>query len=173
MIAPAWKDLLAAAGVIVSLVFVGVEIRQNTSAAKGQTRTELAALNQAWLFLLSDPEFGDPFRRRWVSNDVAGMEAEDVDRAELLMVANMRRLENVYFQYDEGLVDESALDSYGFQVSAPLFTGAAFGTWWFDADNRALFHPGFVALFERKIGIGVQDVRHASQPSGMRAPQDS
>lgn len=45
-----WKELLAALGVVLSLIFVGYEIRQNTAVARGQARQELAALNQDFFY---------------------------------------------------------------------------------------------------------------------------
>ena len=120
---------------------------------EGQTRTELAALNQEWLFLISDPAISEVFGRTWLQNDQEGLDPAELLQADLLMVANIRRLENVYYQYAEGLVDESALDSYGFQTSSPLFGTVIFSNWWFSQNNRNLFHPGFVDLFESKVGI--------------------
>lgn len=148
-----WKELVAAGGVVLSLVFVGVEISQNTSAAKGQTRTELAALNQEWLFLFTDPDFSRRFSQVWFSDDTSDVDPRQVQDMELLMIANIRRLENVYYQFREGLVDESALESYGFQTRAPLFLGNSFLAWWFEKDNRSLFDKSFVQLFETRVGI--------------------
>ena len=148
-----WKEILAAAGVVFSLVFVGIEISQNTSATRGQTRTELAALNQEWLFHIAEPEVSGTFSRLWVSDDRENMDAGEITRAELLMISNLRRLENVYYQYAEGLVDESALDSYGFRNITPFFRGRAFNNWWYSLDNRNLFHPQFVELFEARAEL--------------------
>jgi len=152
-----WKELLTAGGVIASLVFVGLEISQNTSATRGQTRTELAALNQEWLFLISNPEINTNFGRMWILNDEENMDAMEINQANLLMVSNIRRLENVYYQYEEGLVDESALDSYGFQTNTLLFEGEAFSHWWFNLGNKEIFHPDFVQLFESKIGLSASE----------------
>lgn len=147
-----WKEFLAAGGVILSLLFVGVEISQNTSATRGQTRTELAALNQEWLFLIAEQQSGDLFRRAWIEEQ-DDLHPDEVGRAEFLMIANIRRLENVYFQYIEGLVDESALESYGFRTNTNIFNRGAFTNWWFTLENRKVFHADFVELFEQRMGI--------------------
>ena len=47
------RETLAALGVIASLVFVGVEIQQNTAVARSQARNDLATLNQEWLMQLA------------------------------------------------------------------------------------------------------------------------
>ena len=40
---------------------------------------------------------------------------EESFRARVLMVITLRRFENVFFQYTEGLIDDTALGNYGFQ----------------------------------------------------------
>ncbi|HLE34231.1 MAG TPA: hypothetical protein VJB38_16625 [Bacteroidota bacterium] len=60
---PEWKETVAIAGVILSLLFVAYEIRQNTQVARAQARHELAALNQQWPTLLSQSTFNIP--RGW------------------------------------------------------------------------------------------------------------
>jgi hypothetical protein len=62
--AQAIRETLGFVGVVASLVFVGLEIRQNTAVARGQARHELAALNQEWLILQSsDSVFNEIYRR--------------------------------------------------------------------------------------------------------------
>ena len=68
----------------------------------------------------------------------------------MMMVLDLRRLENVFFQHKEGLVDESALRSYGLQdmdMAAPRFR-----EWWVDKNWRAAFHPDFVEFLEGSAG---------------------
>jgi hypothetical protein len=52
----------------------------------------------------------------------------------------------VYLQYQEGLVGEAALDSYGLGV-ARYFQNARFEDWWFPG-GRGSFDPAFVSFFE-------------------------
>lgn len=149
-----WKELVAAFGVIVSLLFVGYQIRQNTQVARGQTRQNLAALNQDWLILQSqDAGFHDLWRRAWIEGDTTLTSSESA-RSNFMMLLNLRRLENVYFQYSEGLVDESALSSYGLQHSPAILTvyrGPRFRSYW--ENTRGSFHPDFVRFFEAQVGL--------------------
>jgi hypothetical protein len=143
------REMLATLGVIVSLVFVGLEIRQNTAATRGQTRQELAALNQEWLMLLAaDSAFSELYFRAW--DDEGEIAPHEHDRVEFMMTLEMRRLENVFFQYREGLVDESALRSYGLQsleIDHPRFQ-----EWWITQGWRDAFHPDFVSFLEDRNG---------------------
>ena len=45
MIKSSWYELIGLLGVVSSLVFVGIEIRQNTSAIKGATHQTIAEEN--------------------------------------------------------------------------------------------------------------------------------
>ena len=132
-------------GVAGSLLFVGLEVRQNTAATRGQTRQELATLNQEWLTLLAaDSAFSELYFRAW-DND-GEVAPHERDRVEFMMVLEMRRLENVFFQYSEGLVDESALNSYGLQATD--ITRLRFQEWWVTRGWRDAFHPDFVSFLE-------------------------
>ena len=139
------RDVVAVVGVAGSLIFVGLEVRQNTAATRGQTRQELTALNQDWLTLLSaDSEFSDLFYRAWELQEP--LEEPEQFRADFMMVLNLRRMENVFFQFQEGLVDESALGGYGLQ--ALEITTPRFQEWWVEKNWRAAFHPDFVTFLE-------------------------
>lgn len=142
-----WVEIIAAIGVILSLLFVGFEIRQNTAIARGQARQDLAQLNQEWLVLLSqDAEFEALWNRAFVlgANDLTPQEER---RSDYIMTMHLRRLENVYLQFREGLVEESALRNYGF-AATELFRRPQFERYWVDRGWRDGFDPEFVELLD-------------------------
>ena len=69
-----WVEIIATVGVVLSLLFVGYEIRQNTAMARGEARQDLAALNQEWLLTLGqDAEFEALWNKVWgAGEDTAG-----------------------------------------------------------------------------------------------------
>ncbi len=154
-----WVEIIATIGVVLSLLFVGYEIRQNTAMARGQARQELASLNQEWLLTLGqDAEYEALWYDAWVAwtdpeyvPDVPLTEAEG-RRAWYVMTMHLRRLENVYFQYREGLVDESALESYGF-TSVEIFRTEPFRSYWNEFNGRAGFDPDFAAFLDQRIAM--------------------
>ena len=154
-----WVEIIATVGVVLSLLFVGYEIRQNTAMARGEARQDLAALNQEWLLTLGqDAEFEALWNKVWGAGEDTAENPEifeqltdpEYRRAWFIMTMHLRRLENVYFQYREGLVDESALNSYGF-ASVEVFRRPQFRHYWVETNSRAGFDPDFVAFFERHI----------------------
>jgi len=146
-----WLEITAAVGVILSLLFVGFEIRQNTAIARGQARQDLAQLNQEWLVLLSqDVEYEALFDKAYGPNPQELSPVED-RRAQYIMTVHLRRLENVYLQYREGLVDESALFAYGFSRVGIMNT-QRFERYWRELGWRSAFDPGFADFLEVRIG---------------------
>lgn len=67
------KETIVVLRVVSPLIFVGLEIRQSTAAARGQTRQELEAMDQEWLTLVTaDPEYSDLWYRAWaIGQDIA------------------------------------------------------------------------------------------------------
>ena len=143
-----WLETVAAVGVILSLLFVGFEIRQNTAIARGQARQDLAQLNQEWLVLLGqDAEFESLWNRAFFAEEPQQLtEAED-RRAQYIMTVHIRRLENVYLQYREGLVSESALQNYGF-ASVDSLNTPQFERYWIELDWRAGFDSEFADFLD-------------------------
>ena len=146
-ISKAIRDTLGFLAVVASLVFVGLEIQQNNTLARGQARQALAELNQQWLVLLSqDAEFNRIHNKVWRSE--AELTPQEWDRGKWMMTLHLRRMENVFFQRSEGLVDKSALHSYGLQTAARDFGTLRFNQYWIEDNWRSGFDPAFVKFLE-------------------------
>jgi len=150
MSAKAVRDVLGFLGVMGSLVFVGLQIRQTNAIARGQTRQALAdASRELTLAIAADPAM----RRAWFyianPNLVEGrpkpeLGLPDTLAAEGLVFTHLRSLENVFLQAREGVVDESVFDTYGF--SQPTFETPFFKAYW--ERINAVLDPRFVQRFE-------------------------
>lgn len=141
------REGLAALGVILSLVFVGTEIRQNTIAIRAATLNDLASGSREWLMsLAASPELISAWRR-WLAGEE--LTPDEVEMAEITVNALLRNVENVFLQVESGAVDESALVSYGFG-GARAWESPNFPGYW--ARRWGRYHPDFVAAFEEQIG---------------------
>jgi hypothetical protein len=147
------RETVGTLAVVASLIFVGFEIRQNTAVARAQARHELADLSQDWLILMAtDTLFAASFYKAWVFED-AELTPTEGRSAHFGMMVHLRRLENVYFQFKEGMVDASALGSYGFQTSGVFRTTKFIRMW---QGERQAFDDDFVAFFEKRFGIATK-----------------
>ena len=141
-------ETLAALGVIASLVFVGLEIQQNTAVARAQTRQALTEdLREFIMIRAEDEHLFDVFHDRF-ENTYEG--SVDDRRAEYVMYARLRMVENVFLQVKEGVVDESIFLSYGWSEQ-PVFMSSEFRDWW--PNHRMRFNPDFVAAFEAEYDL--------------------
>ncbi len=81
---------------------------------------------------------------------LAELTEDESGRATAIMISYLRRLENVYFQHKEGLVDDSALNAYGMGASF-YFESREFEEFW--SERRADFDPGFADFFEGRLAV--------------------
>ena len=98
-------NLLGMLGVIGSLIFVGIEIRQNQEIAMA---AQLSARNTALMAFYSAPLEGSAIALRLMEG---GIEPEidwanDEERATLIAIVSVRILSllNAYYQYNSGLI---------------------------------------------------------------------
>jgi hypothetical protein len=122
-------EVVAAVGVLLSLLYVGYEIKQNTTAVRS---TAYQAIHDAedgfWADLASDAGAA----RLWQQGLDTGLESlEEGDRERFTVV--VRRLiylfQNVHYQYRKGVVDEELWEA------------------WLASLDEFLFEPGFREVF--------------------------
>jgi hypothetical protein len=148
MTSKSWSipETVAAVGVILSLIFVGVEIRHNTAAARGATYQAISDLASTGVLELALSE--DYPRLRALIRDtdppLSDLVPEDRERLQAIYMYTVHRIENVWVQVNEGIVDESAFTRF---MPPPEFVAArAFrGFWELTRPGRA---SDFVAFLE-------------------------
>ena len=120
-----WTEVVGVLGVIASLVFVGVEIRQNTQAVRGATYQSLTESSMDLLFRVAD----DPEVGAQIDAWGAGAELDPVVRSkiEALVTAYLRHLENAYYQMEEGTLRPEFLENWS---GNPTFGLPHFGVFW-------------------------------------------
>ena len=104
-------EMLAAVGVIASLIFVGLQVRHSTDVAKATARQAVADSSARWSLAVVDS--ADISRIIVKSReDMATLTPEE--RIQLLAYArtNLRMIENVFFQYRKGLIEEPEWRAY-------------------------------------------------------------
>jgi hypothetical protein len=128
-------NLIAAIGVTGTVVYLALQIRENTRATRSQTYQQATtALAEMAAIIGSDRSVSRVFRIGMSTPDLL-TEDEEVQFG-YLCVSLFRRFENLYFQYRAGLID------------ADLWTGQRDNALWF------FYRPGFQAWWkERKFSF--------------------
>jgi hypothetical protein len=143
-----WIDWLGAVGVVASLIFVGLEVRQNTAAVRGATYQSIADSSLQQVQWWAGNEKLLQHEVRIDEGALPGaFTAEENLLIQATFVMTIRRLENIYVQVREGLVEEDAV--LRFRPSKDYFTTPYFLDFW--AGWRAEVEPAFRDFFEREF----------------------
>lgn len=136
---------LAAAAGILSVVFVGMEVRQNTKAVRGATYQAVAEANTDWLAMLAtQPELGN-LLQRWSTGDTTLTERE-VGTVYTLQLLFWRTVENAHYQYLQGSLPEEVVRRW---IPPDMLENPVLRDWW--AGSRDRFTPAFVEYVEAVV----------------------
>ena len=94
-------SLIANIGVIGSIIFLGLEMRQNTEMMQSQTRNSIVE-NQLSVYekMIENPELFDIADKRSANLDVADAERQQLH---VFILSQLRIWENEFYQYQIGL----------------------------------------------------------------------
>lgn len=139
---------LGAAGVVLSLIFVGYQIRQNTAVAR-------AAAAQAFTQQLVDINAVLIAGKAPLLNVrlMAGANRSDFTEEERFildidLISLVRIWESLYRSVQAGIVDEALLEPIGKHGQGPFFTPYFTESW---KTYKSAFSDDFVAYFEAKL----------------------
>lgn len=146
------QQAAAALSVVLSLVFVGYEIRQNTQVARGaavqatmdqilQWQAETGS-DSEWIRILD-----------FLRNGGSYSELEQIDQTKYnwIVVSTVRITENRFRQMQMGVIDNSDLGIGGGTSNAAWFRSPYFLEWWSSADRTQSWAPDFLEFFETEI----------------------
>jgi hypothetical protein len=137
-------QILSSVGVLVTLIYLAIQTRQNTASIQASTRQAILDADQKFLFcVLDDP---DLILLRYKP------ELTDADKIRLsaYWISFLRMRENLWFQYQNGVLDEGTWQSYRRSITAMAST--RFRTWWKNyAIARRAFDPKFMSLVDEGL----------------------
>ena len=145
-----WKKWAAIAevvgtiAVVISLIFVGISIRQNTAVVQADQQNLLYVLTDNWLSdQVSHPELYDiGFRAK----DRQALTEIERARYSSQVYRNLNVWENAYFKYKNGLLTE---DQYGAWHNANIkWIKCCVPKWVWEEINGDDFHPEFVTIVD-------------------------
>jgi hypothetical protein len=132
-------EILGAAAVVITLVYLAMQIRQNTKATPN-------ALNHINMSVSTDPNLVRIMAQEKVSmNDLS---SEDQVRYSFLLLSLFRVRETIYFDHDQGITAHQSwireLDSLRSNLQTPIVR-----EWW--AENPFGFTPEFTEVVDEII----------------------
>jgi len=136
-------EIVGIVSVVGSLVFVGIEIKQNTSAVRGATQQAVSSQVSEMYRIVSENER----MAELINRALNGASKSDLSEADYVSFWNfqmmgLRRIENIYLQFKNGLLTEDAFSRIGMGIYR---TKLVREVW---EERRGDFEKDFVIFFE-------------------------
>ena len=139
-------ELIGFISVIASLVFVGMEISQNTTAVRGATNQAISdQASELYLTIATDRNLAGLVKKLY--DDVPREAFGPIDDMQLFMtvLTGLRRVENIFLQLEDNILDERAFDRIGLS-----FYRSKYGRQIWE-DNQQFFDQSFVPFFKELL----------------------
>ena len=106
-----YADVIGGAAVIVSLIYVGIQIRRNAKSSQSQANQSAhESLASVSLEVSKNPEFSNFVRRGMIAFDE--LSEDEQFQFVLFMTSTFRRYENIFYQYKRGFLEEGLWGGY-------------------------------------------------------------
>jgi hypothetical protein len=109
-------EVVAILGVVLSLLFVGLQLRQNALVSRTSAYQELGiAMAEGWRLRASDRELNDLVYRAGSTDpdDWSKLTDSDIRRVRALVLSTLRIYQSAYLEVQEGLLRPEALEDLG------------------------------------------------------------
>ena len=130
--------------VIGSLLFVGVEIRQNTAAVRGATQQDISyQISEMYKIGVEIEKIASIMSRSYQGLKKSELTDTEFLQFWLFSMLGYRRIENIYLQYKNGFLSEEAFDRIGMSFYR---TPIQLEIW---EERKNGFDPEFALFFEK------------------------
>ena len=136
-------EIGGAIGLIGSLIFVGIEIRQNTTAVRGATQQAVSSqVAEMYRIGAENERMAELVSKAF--QDISKTDISEGDYVSLWMYQMMgfRRIENIYLQYKNGLLTKDAFSRIGMGIYRSKIVREIWD------ERRGDFEPDFAEFFE-------------------------
>jgi hypothetical protein len=138
-------EIIGAAGVIASLIYLAIQIRQSTKVSRAETTKDLYLASRTAIL---DIAKNDELTKLW--KDIRNFESEDVARKYAFYQSFFRLYELQYNLAGQGLLDKDIAQSYTLIIR--MFAGTEFfPRYW--AIARGEFNETFANYVDKQIEI--------------------
>lgn len=143
--AASWAEIVSAVAIVISLIYVGVQVTDNTSAVRSETASNANTEFVGWYtHVTGDTELMDVWLRGVTAPET--LDEQQTLRFIFLMHIVMAQFQNNFYLVEEGTLDEKML----FAINNTLATvrgSPGFDLYW--SRRRELFYPEYQAFVEK------------------------
>ena len=142
-------DAVGGIGVLITLLYLAAQTRQNTRAVRAATYSQVSeSFSAISLALFQDPIAADLVRR--AREDPTNLSEEELNRYGAFLLSYLRRAENMHFQSEEGTLDTDTW--LGIRDSIFLLIGTEPARRWWSERGR-LFNVKFRQFVEDGLSV--------------------
>ena len=139
-------EILGITAIIGSLIFVGIEIRQNSLSIRGATYQSIAEqVTKLYMDVAADERLSELVSQMLPNdNDTLRNQLNAADRLSLdfIVLTGLRRIENIYLQQLDGILSNQAFERIGLEFYQTKYSRE---TW---ERYKAGFDSSFIKFFE-------------------------
>jgi len=142
-------EILGLVAIIGSLIFVGIEIRQNSLAVRGATHQSISEQVTKLYMHVATNERLSKLVSQMLPNDTSNddlrnkLNAADQISLDFTVLTGLRRIENIYLQKSDGILSDKAFERIGLEFYQTPF---ARETW---EEYKTGFDKAFIKFFEK------------------------
>jgi hypothetical protein len=140
-----WSEIASSVAVVITVIFLTIGVKQNTSALKAQTGQAVLASAQAELgVMMENPEVAV-----YLSTNDPLTTVEEHIRLNAWFTSIFRSREYSWLQYQSGAIDEA---QWGTEVNVimAILDSSRYRTWW-SSLGKNYFGESFVGFVDQKI----------------------
>ena len=140
-----WAEIVSALGIVVSLIYVGIQVTDNTRAMRSETASNASTEFIDWYTHLSgNPELMDVWLRGVTAPET--LDEQQSLRFVFLLHIIMLQFQNNFYLVEEGTLDEKVLSAIN-NTLATIRGTPGFAMYW--SLRKELFFPEYQAFVER------------------------
>ncbi len=138
-----YADIIGGVAVVMSLIYVGIQIRRNTKSSQSQTNQSAhESLATVSLAVAKDSDFSNLARKGMLAFDE--LTEEEKFQFILLMVTIFRRYENIFYQYQKRFLEKDLWEGYSRSMLLYFYTSGGQAFW-------TLRRTHFSGLFQKYL----------------------
>ena len=141
-------EIVGSATILISVIFVVIELRANTDEIRAANRQSTAARSQELALAAAGDELIGSID--WLEVDKMGLTPGQIRRVRAYLGAATRNAEEAYLQAAEGRLDEDYARTRQGQLLLFMSSELAMDYWRF-MKQRNLLHPSFVEWMDQAI----------------------
>lgn len=140
-------ELVGGVAVVASLVYLAIQIRQNTRTVRGSTLHQNTDLWVSMFLRLAEPGAA----RAYVAGMTANPDIEPLHYTQFFFICRAMFLgyENQYYQMRQGVLDRETYAAYQRSIASQFLAFRGFRLWW--QQSRSVFSPAFVEHVDAMI----------------------